>query len=238
MTARIDGVKLGVGLPRSVAWRAVGKIAGTEQPATADPSSSGPSEEVLEAALGALARWRSELPEMTVVAVDGHGAAGKSTLAGRLAARCGFALLHTDDFFRPRSAARRPQTVEDYYDLARLAEEALAPLRAGATACFRPYDWDTGSLGELTRVAPDGLVVLEGVCSGAPALHDLVTRCVLVETPLAERMARLRRLVAPEDWDDGWLEAEEHYFARVRPPKSFDLVLPGTSLQDPGGGRP
>lgn len=165
---------------------------------------------------------------MTVVAVDGHGAAGKSTLAHRLAERCNLSLVHTDDFFRSGRRAPAPSALEGYYELDRLADEALAPLREGAPAVFVGYDLATGATADC-RVEPNRIVLLEGVCSSAPRLAGLVTRCVLVETPRRERLERLARLVAPEDWDDEWLAAEDAYFGRVRPATLFDLVLSGSS---------
>ncbi len=180
----------------------------------------------------ALERWRARSSGVTVVAVDGPGAAGKSTIAARLSARLELSLVHTDDFFRPATPAVQARgALADYYDLVRLRTEALAPLRSGNDAVFLPFDWDTGALSPgKVRLAPKDLVLVEGVCSAAPELADLVDKAIYVDTPEPERLRRLRRLVAPEDWDEQWLRAEREYFAVVRPPGSFDLVVCGTGL--------
>jgi uridine kinase len=161
-----------------------------------------------------------------VVAIDGHGAAGKTTIAAAVAEDTGAALVHTDDFFDPPPGA---QALIGYYDWGRLRAEALEPLRAGRRARFRRFDWERGrGLGGTMAVTPARLIVLEGVCSAAPELADLVDRSVYVDTPEPERLARLRARVAADEWDDDWLAAERAYFGATRPPGAFDLIVPGT----------
>jgi para-aminobenzoate synthetase len=73
------------------------------------------------------------------------------------------------------------------------------------------------------------VVVLDGVYSARPELRHLVDLAVLVE--LADDRLRRRRLVAREGdafmaaWHALWDPAEDHYFARVCPPESFDLIV-------------
>jgi uridine kinase len=163
-----------------------------------------------------------------IVAVDGHGASGKSTIAAAVAEATGAALVHTDDFFQPGGGPGRG--LDQYYDWRRLRAQALEPLRARRSAVFRRFDWDRGSgLGGPVTVNPAGLVLLEGVFSASPQLADLVDRTVFVDTPERERLRRLRGRIAPEEWDDGWLIAEQAYFGLTRPPASFDLTVPGGS---------
>jgi uridine kinase len=193
-------------------------------------SHGGSAGRVIEAAT----RWQAAQPGMLVLAMDGHGAAGKSTIADAVARATGAALVHTDDFFRAwlardRGAAAGEPALQRYYDWRRLRAQALGPLRAHRTATFRRFDWDRGSgLDGAVAVEPSDLVLVEGVFSAAPQLSDLVDRSVFVQTPEPERLRRLRRLVTPEEWDEDWLAAERAYFGRTRPPASFDLVVPGT----------
>jgi len=192
----------------------------------------------------AVAGWQAGLAGVLVVAIDGHGAAGKSTIAGAVADATGAALVHTDDFFQPgpepggpgrlwldgpRGSSRRDtRDLSRYYDWRRLRAEALEPLRAGRAAEFRRFDWERGSgLDGTVSVTPSPLIVLEGVFSAAPELSDLVDWSVFVDTPSRERLRRLRAQVTPEEWDDDWLIAEQAYFDVIRPPSSFDLIVRG-----------
>ncbi len=175
----------------------------------------------------AAARWRPGRAGVLIVAIDGHGASGKSTIAAAAAEATGAALVHTDDFFQPGGAGRG---LGQYYDWRRLRAQALEPLRARRSATFRRFDWERGSgLGGLVTVSPAGLVLLEGVFSASPQLADLVDRAVFVDTPERERLRRLRGRIAPEEWDDDWLTAEQAYFGLTRPPASFDLIVSGGS---------
>jgi len=180
--------------------------------------------------IGAAARWREAAPGVLVLAIDGHGGSGKSTVAAAVAAATGAALVHTDDFFRPEDAAHGEQRpLDSYYDWRRLRAQALGPLRARRGASFRRFDWDRGSgLDGVVSVEPAELIVVEGVFSASPELADQVDRTVFVDTPEPERLCRLRGRVSPEEWDDEWLRAEQAYFRLIRPPSSFDLVVPGT----------
>jgi uridine kinase len=192
----------------------------------------------------ALAGWRAAQSGVLVVAIDGHGAAGKSTIAHGIADATGAALVHTDDFFQqpPPFATdqpRRHQPLRHYYDWRRIRAQALEPLRARRGVMFRRFDWNRGAgLDGVVTVAPADLILLEGVFSAAPELSDLVDRSVFVETPESERLRRLHTRVAPADWDADWLLAEQSYFRLIRPIASFDLVVPGTSSvpADPSGG--
>ena len=68
-----------------------------------------------------------------LVAVDGRGGAGKSTLARALAAACGGApVVRVDDFLYWRD-------IEGWWP--RLEREALRPLLSGLPARFRARDW-------------------------------------------------------------------------------------------------
>ena len=201
---------------------------------TADPCAA--PKPAVDPVLAAIQGWRAEVLGPLVLAIDGPGASGKSTIAAEVAAATGAALVHTDDFFRwpsrpPAEDASAVFALENYYDWPRIRAEALEPLRAQATATFRRFDWETGAgLGGFVTILPSQLVVLEGVFSSSPQLGDLVDRSILVHTSPAERLKRLRARISPEEWDEDWLAAERAYFGTRRPPGSFSLVVPGTNL--------
>jgi uridine kinase len=187
--------------------------------------------------IGATAEWRRTTTGVLVVAVDGHGASGKSTIAAEVASATGAALLHTDDFFHwpaATASARRVPPLDCYYDWRRIRTEALEPLRAGRSAMFRAFDWEAGALARNpVTIEARSLVVLEGVFSAAPQLADLVDQSVLVATPERERLSRLRGRVSAQEWDEDWLAAERAYFSVIRPPGEFSLVVAGTAGLQP-----
>jgi uridine kinase len=178
--------------------------------------------------ISAVAGWRAgHRAHVLVIAIDGHGSAGKSTIAAAVAEAIGATLVHTDDFFDP--AAPREPGLSGYYDWRRLRAEALEPLRAGRAAQFRRFDWARGrGLDGMVCLTPGPLIAVEGVFSASPELSDLVDRSVFVDTPEPERLRRLRAQTTPSEWDDEWLKAEQAYFGLIRPPPSFDLIVSGS----------
>ncbi|MBO0899178.1 uridine kinase [Cellulomonas sp. zg-ZUI222] len=124
-----------------------------------------------------VARMLDALPRgrRALVAVDGIGAAGKTTLTARLAARVPdrpVVVLHADDFFHPSAVrhARGRMSPEgfwlDAYDYRALIDLALAPLGPGGDGRYVTASFDR----ERDRTAPaptlrapdDALVLVEG----------------------------------------------------------------------------
>jgi len=154
-----------------------------------------------------------------IVAVDGAGGAGKSSLAAWLAGRLGAHVIHTDDF------ASWDDPV-DWWPA--LIEHALAPLAAGTPARYQPTDWGDGAKPPVV-VEPGGTVVLEGVTASRQAFRPYLAYSIWVETA---RDLRLRRGLerdgdeARPEWER-WMEAEDRYVERERPASHADAVLPG-----------
>jgi uridine kinase len=186
----------------------------------------------------AISGWRLAKPDRLTVAIDGHGAAGKSVLAGVVSELLATTVVHVDDFFREAASdgigvepgeRATAGAMAAYYDWERLRREALEPLRAGGRASFSAFDWETNAyLPGVVVAEPAGVILVEGVSSTADAVADLIDRTVLVVTPESERVMRLHERVVDEAWDEQWLAAERRYFAE-RPGHWFDLVVSGSA---------
>ena len=167
-----------------------------------------------------------------LVAIDGGGGAGKSTLARGISEEfAGFvSTVRCDDFYRPldSSACSPAVAYEKYFDWRRLRDEALLPLRAGKTARYQRYDWSTDRLAEWIELEPREIVVLEGVFSMRPELRDLIDVAIFIETPRDERIHRMAsRPQTDSSWMERWLAAEDWYFEQVAAHRSADLILEG-----------
>ena len=157
-----------------------------------------------------------------VVAVDGLGGAGKTTLAEGLAAELDAPVVHTDDF------ASWDNPVGWWPDL---LEQVLEPLAAGCAARFTPTSWGGPPRAEIV-VQPAPFVVLEGVTASREAFRPYLAYAVWVEAP---RELRLERGLARggqdtrERWAQ-WMAAEDAYVARERPAEHADRVVRGDRL--------
>ena len=143
------------------------------------------------------------VPRPFVVAIDGRGGAGKSTLAEVVTARLNAALIEGDQFYAGGADAdwaRLPvvDRIDRVIDWRRLRREALEPLAAGQAATWRSFDFAGGfGLAEQSTIRQAaGVVILEGAYASRPQLADLLDFTVLIE--MRDDAARRARLIARE----------------------------------------
>ncbi len=154
-----------------------------------------------------------------IVAIDGPGGAGKSSLACWIASRLDAQIVPTDDF------ASWDNPIDWWPQLLDLV---LKPLAAGVRASYQPTSWD-GTGRERVNIEPLGTVIVEGVSSSRLAFRSHLAFAVWVETP---RDLRLRRglerdgATAATLWER-WMEAEDQYIDAERPAERADVVLRG-----------
>lgn len=174
-----------------------------------------------------------------VVAVDGRGGGGKTTLARRLhAAVPASVVVHTDDVAWHHSFF-------DWADL--LADGVLRPARAGRPVCYRPPAWDERGRPGAVEVPPGlDLVLVEGVGAGRRELAPLIDAVVWVQSDFAEAERRgIARDVAEDVNGDAeeaaafwheWMEQEVPFVADQRPWERACVVVAGTRVldHDPG----
>lgn len=156
-----------------------------------------------------------------VVAIDGAGGAGKSSLAERLAVALGDApVVHTDDF----ASWDNPL---DWWP--RLVAEVLEPLSRNEVARYRCSVWDKPQAQTWGEVAPSEFVVLEGVSASRAAFRPFLTYSVWIETPRDVRLGRGLERDGDEarvQWER-WMAEEDDYVKRERPRDHVDLIVPG-----------
>ncbi len=168
-----------------------------------------------------------------MIAIDGHSAAGKSSLAGAIAAQWPTAtIIHTDDFYRPldptyRNGLDAAGGFAEYYDWQRLAAEVLEPLRQSATARYEAYDWASNSFHGEVEAGPSGLIVVEGCYSARPELRRFYDACIVVQTQSTRRAQRRSSRDDRQVWVDRWDAAERYYFERYPAADYADVIVEG-----------
>ena len=155
-----------------------------------------------------------------IVAVDGHGGAGKSTFAERLSeALGGVPVAHTDDF-------ASWEVPIDWWP--RCIAELLEPLARGETARYEVTAWD--GVPRPPAVVPAGeTVILEGVTASRVAFRPFLAFAIWIDTP---RELCFRRGIERDgeemvgEWEK-WFAGEDAYIAREDPLAYVDVVVPG-----------
>jgi uridine kinase len=115
-----------------------------------------------------------------IVAVDGPGGAGKTSLAAWLAQKLDAPVIQTDDF------ASWENPVEWW---PQLIELALKPLAAGKRARYRPTRWGAEER-EPVSVEPTDIVILEGVTASRQVFQPYLAYSIWIETPRELRLQR------------------------------------------------
>lgn len=166
-----------------------------------------------------------------VVAVDGRGASGKSTLADRLHRLVPrSAVVHTDDL-----AWHEPLFGWGHL----LAEDVLRPVRAGRHVALRPPQWVArGRDGAIDVPAGLDLVVVEGTGASHAEHADLLDATVWVQADgvLAEERGIARDAAQGVNGDlaeatafwHHWMRAELAFFERQRPWERACAAVNGT----------
>jgi uridine kinase len=162
------------------------------------------------------------LGAVRLVCIDGPAAAGKSTLAGRLASALGdVQIVHLDDLYEGWSGLPR------VWD--RLESWVLQPLRGNFPGRYRRYDWEAGSYAEWHDVPVRPALIVEGVGSADRGIDHLATLKIWVDAPLDVRYRRGmdRDGEAFRPYWDAWAAAEDEHFARERTQERADLIVDG-----------
>ena len=157
------------------------------------------------------------------VGVDGFGAAGKSTLARRIAAELpGAHVIEVDDFARVGVPG---------WDRELFTAQVLAPLLAGRPGRYRRWDLVADAGQDWVEVPCGVPVVVEGVSATdarVPVPWDVT---VWLDAP-AE--VRRQRILARDDdpallarWRTDWLPSEQAYAAGQQPWRRVDLIVDG-----------
>jgi uridine kinase len=151
--------------------------------------------------------------------VDGRSGAGKTSLAGRLAAETGAALVALEDLYGGWDGLERG------IDL--LVSAVLEPVAHGRAARVPRYDWAAGTWDPPRELAPPATLIVEGVGAGARRAAAFAGALVWVEASAAERRRRalLRDGATFEPYWDMWAAQEDALLAREHTPERAGLVI-------------
>jgi uridine kinase len=161
-----------------------------------------------------------------LVCVDGPSGAGKTAFADELAAALAAStgervqIVHTDDLL---------DGWDDQFTFwPRLERQVLAPIRAGRSGRYRPYDWDRRRFADVWRsVPPAAVLLLEGVSAAREAVRPEASFTIFVTAPDQLRLSRAiaRDGLALRPYLERWRQREERHFAADATAHHADLVV-------------
>lgn len=161
-----------------------------------------------------------------IIAIDGCGGAGKSTLALKLS-KCfdDCPVIHTDDFASwDNSTSWFP----------RMLEQALIPLSQNQIARFQKYDWNEKKLADWITIEPQEYIILEGVTAARKEFRPYLAFSIYVET---DRELRLKRGLERDGTDAKaqwlrWMQEEDEYIFRDQTKDFVNVIVSGTDWKE------
>ncbi|HEX2806683.1 MAG TPA: hypothetical protein VHN80_10990 [Kineosporiaceae bacterium] len=160
----------------------------------------------------------------TIVAVDGRGAGGKTTLADRLRVIAAAAVVHTDDVAWWHSRF-------GWQDL--MISGVLEPLHRGQSVHFQPPAWASRERPGYIEVPVDTpALIIEGVGASRREVTSLIDISVWVQSDFldAERRGILRDggdADAARRWHE-WMAEELPFLAADRPWERAAVIVGGS----------
>ena len=174
-----------------------------------------------------------------IIAIDGRGGSGKTTLTTALAAAVpGAQAFHLDDLIWN----------EPLYDWDQLYVDTLTQLRQAGSLDLVPDKWrEHGREGSIRIPAGSPLVVVEGTGAGLRAVSNLIDAHVWVQTgdDVAERRGIKRDIAEGVNGDaeesvrfwHWWMAGERPFFAKDRPWRRADVIVSGDAPTGVGPGE-
>jgi uridine kinase len=166
-----------------------------------------------------------------IVAIDGFGGAGKSTLAKDLKNELQSAtIVEVDDFFL---FGMKSDANKSNFDRARLEKQVLKPLKQGKPASYQKSIDENNPLSEYFDVPQVDCIILEGVSSFHPDIAKYIDYRIWLNVPADEakdRMIKRDKAHGDEHGDlwDHWTESYQDYKNLHQPDKLADLIVKHT----------
>ena len=174
-----------------------------------------------------------------IIAVDGRGGSGKTTLTTALTAAVpGAQAFHLDDLIWN----------EPLYDWDQLYVDTLTQLREAGSLDLVPDKWrEHGREGSIRIPAGSPLVIVEGTGAGLAAVGSLIDAHVWVQTgdDVAESRGIKRDIAEGVNGDaeesvrfwHWWMAGERLFFAKDRPWQRADVIVSGDAPTGVGPGE-
>lgn len=166
----------------------------------------------------------AEMPEkeVSIIAIDGKAASGKTTLARQLALILDAGVIHMDDFFLPaelRSASRLTEPGGNiHYE--RFETEVLPALKQKKPFAYQRFDCSKMQPGEMCHIAASRWRIVEGAYSLHPRFGDYADLKVFFDISPAEQIKRIRKRNGEkmaQIFAKRWIPMEEKYI------RTFDI---------------
>ncbi len=163
-----------------------------------------------------------------LIAIDGFGGAGKSTIAQKLKDELGNTYVISIDDFIIKEKLQEQTADETYFDRKRLEDEVLLPAKYGVPMHYRQLEWIENKLGDPIEVPTVGYLIVEGISSTHPDIAKYFDFKVWIDTPMETAKERGRARDGGNEnathWDL-WAANDLLYQEKYHPEQQADFIV-------------
>lgn len=165
-----------------------------------------------------------------LIAIDGPGGSGKTTLAKELREYIpNPVIIHMDDFYKPKELRQQSKSeTGGYFDWQRLERDILSPFADNQILKYQKYDWQKDRLTEWEFISKSSNLIIEGVYSTRKELAHYYNLKVWMDCPYETRLERgIKRdgIDMKEYWQNVWMKQENEYYEKHQPQLSADVII-------------
>ena len=158
-----------------------------------------------------------------LLAIDGYGGSGKTTLAKEIQSDFpGSSIITLDDFVT---------STESPADRRRFLSQVLKPLSEGKGSHYQRFDWHEEALTDWISVKSEGLIIIEGVTVLGDDFNSYYNFRIWIDCPIElaskrgmERDRNTYKVNNDQKWKEIWIKGDLDY-AKTEPWKRADLVI-------------
>ena len=119
-----------------------------------------------------------------LIAIEGFGGSGKSTIASRLAESLGSAFVIGIDDFIVKEKLTEPSWDTGAFDRTRLERQVLTPIANRQPVSYQKLIWQTNQLSEQMTVPNVDYLIIEGISSYHPDIEKYYDYKIWIDTPI------------------------------------------------------
>jgi len=172
---------------------------------------------------------KSDVQKMPVlIAIEGFGGSGKTTLAEQLKDALQDAYIINIDDFIIKAKLTEPSWDKGAFDRERLEQQVLIPATTGKDIAYQKLIWLTDTLSEPAIVPRVAYIIVEGISSYHPNIAKYYDYKIWVDTPIELAKERGHARDGSNEnaqyWDL-WAENDLKYQHKYHPEQNADFVI-------------
>lgn len=163
-----------------------------------------------------------------LIAIEGFGGSGKTTLAEQLRDALRDAYIINIDDFIIKAKLTEPSWDKGAFDRERLEQQVLIPATTGKDVAYQKLIWETDNLSEPVNMPKVAYLIVEGISSYHPNIAKYYDYKIWVDTPieLAKERGHSRdgSNENAQHWDL-WAENDLKYQQKYHPEQVADFTI-------------